>query len=307
MKRLTCFLIIAGLSLAWAGQTYGQLRPRKHQPLRRQISDPRIKKGLDLYKKQRYQDAEQQFLQVLHDDARNLVAKEMLAGTYYHLQDTEQARKYALLALQQNRRTAFPLLVLAWVASTQDKMLAARDLLLKADRLVKTDLVREEIKTFKENYTLPLPGKSSSDSTRLGPAEAGTQPYLAVFPFEYNSDETDSSRLGETVSEMMVTAMAQSAHYRLLERSQLDKVLQEQALGQSGALEEQTAVEVGNLIGVNRILVGSIDRMDDRFEIDARIIEAGSGTILKAANASAADEGKLRSAVNGLVQKLNAD
>jgi len=66
-------------------------------------------------------------------------------------------------------------------------------------------------------------------------------------------------------------------------------------------------VAVGKLIGVNIVLVGSISKLDDRFELDARIIEAGSGEIRQAANSSVKDEEKLREAVNELAEKLTTD
>jgi TolB-like protein len=135
----------------------------------------------------------------------------------------------------------------------------------------------------------------------------GEKPALAVFAFEENDDATAERKLGSTISDMMVTILSKGNRYRLYERAQLDKVLSEQALGQSGAIEPQTAVEVGKLIGVNIVLVGSISKLDDRFELDARIIEAGSGEIRQAANSSVKDEEKLREAVNELAEKLTTD
>jgi TolB-like protein len=307
MKRHVCLLVIAGILITLSGQIQGQVVRRNQQTLHKQISHPGIKAGIDLFKKQQYREAEKEFLRVLNKEPQNLIAKEMLAGVYYHLQDVEQARKYSLLSLRQNKKSGYPFMVLAWVASTEGKMLAARDFILKAERLAKTELIKDEIKKYKENYKSQLQNKTISDTTMVIITSAGEQPYLAVFPFEDNTDQADSSKLGEMVSEMMITALAQSNRYRLMERSQLGKVLDEQALGQSGAVEPQTAVEVGKLVGVTAIVVGSISKLNDRLELDARIIEASSGAVQKAANNTAAEEGKLRAAVNELAIKLSGD
>ena len=307
MNLFTRLLMITWLVIAFAYQVYSQGTDRKQQLMRQELSKPEIKKGIDLFKKQQYREAEQVFVRVLNNEPKNFIAKEMLAGVYYHLQDAEQARKYAILSLRQNKKSGYPFMVLAWIASTEGKRLAAREFLLKSERLAKAELVKQEIKIFKEKYQSQFQDMTKSDSTRVVKITAGEQPTLAIFPFEENMDEADSSSLGEMVSEMLITALSQGNRYRLMERTQLDKVLEEQALGQSGALEQQTAVDVGKLAGVTAILVGSISKLDNRFELDARIIEASTGTVWKAANASTDDEGKLRTAVNGLARKLTSD
>jgi TolB-like protein len=308
MKPYTCLLVIIVLSIMITGQLMSQEPPRNKLLLRKEIVNPELKRGIELFKKQKYQEAEKIFLQVLNDEPRNLIAKEMLAGTYYHTQNVEQAKKYALLSLRQSRKSGYPFLVLAWVACTDGKMLAARDFVVKAERLAKTDLFKEEIKEFKKDYSGQFQTKTTPGVSTAVKIPAGDpQPYLAVFPFEDNTEQSEENAFAETISEMMVTALAQTNRYRLMERTQLDKVLDEQALGQSGALEQQTAVEVGKLIGVNVVLVGSVSKLDDRFELDARIIDAGSGEIRQAANSSVKDEEKLREAVNELAKKLTAD
>lgn len=305
MKRLTRILVIATLLCTITDQIISQESTRIKQSLRKEIVNPEVKRGIELYKKHKYQEAEKLFLQVLNDEPKNLIAKEMLAGIYYHTKNAEQAKKYALISIRQSRRSGFPFLVLAWLASTEGKMLAARDFIAKAERLAKTDLVKEEIKEFKKEYseqfkTRTVPDVSASEKITSG----DLQPYLAVFLFDDNTEQSEENTFAETISEMMVTALAQTNRYRLMERTQLSKVLEEQALGQSGAIEPQTAVEVGKLIGVNVVLVGSISKLEDRFELDARIIDAGSGEIRQAANSSVNDEEKLREAVNDLAKKL---
>ncbi len=308
MKLCTCVLVILGLLIICTDQLKSQESPGNKQSLHKQVVNPEIKRGIELFKKHRYQEAEKIFLQMLNDEPKNLIAKEMLAGTYYHTQNVEQARKYALLSLRQSRKSGYPFLVLAWVVSTDGKMLAAHDFVIKAERLAKTELVKEEIKKFKNDYKDQFQAKTRPDSPASGKISAGDlRSYLAVFPFEDNTEQDEESKFAETVSEMMMTALSQTNRYRLMERTQLDKVLEEQAFGQSGALEPQTAVEVGKLAGVNVVLVGSISKLNDRFELDARIIEAVSGEVRQVANSSVDDEAKLREAVNELAEKLTTD
>jgi TolB-like protein len=308
MKLYIRLVVTVALLFTITDRLISQESPGIKQSLQKELANPEIKKGLELYKKHNYQKAEKIFLQVLNDEPKNLIAKEILAGIYYHTKNAEQARKYAILSLRQSRKSGFPFLVLAWLASTEGKMLAAREFIAKADRLAKTDLVKAEIKEFKQEYAEQFKSGTMPEASAVVKVPAGDpRPYLAVFPFDDNTGQSEESQLAETISEMMVTALAQTNRYRLIERTQLGKVLEEQALGQSGALEQQTAVEVGKLIGVNIVLVGSITKLDDRFELDARIIDSGSGEISQAANSSVKDEEKLREAVNELAEKLTTD
>ena len=232
-------LLLAALLIMSTDKVLSQESLRNKQSVRKEIVSPEIKRGLELFKKHKYQEAEKLFLQVLNDEPKNLIAKEMLAGTYYHTQNIEQAKKYAMLALRQSRKSGYPFLVLAWVASNEGKMLAARDFIAKAERLAKTDLVKEEIKKFKKDYAEQFQTRTVADIPTTGeiPSADLRRPYLAVFPFEDNTERGEESEFAETISEMMVTALAQTNHYRMMERTQLGKVLEEQALGQSGAIE----------------------------------------------------------------------
>jgi len=46
--------------------------------------------------------------------------------------------------------------------------------------------------------------------------------------------------------------------YQLVERSKLDKILQEQKLGASGVIDDSQAAEIGKILGLDAIIVGSV-------------------------------------------------
>ncbi|PKM97645.1 MAG: hypothetical protein CVU79_07355 [Elusimicrobia bacterium HGW-Elusimicrobia-3] len=64
--------------------------------------------------------------------------------------------------------------------------------------------------------------------------------------------------VGTGVADMLVTALAGTKKYTLIEREKLDKVLDEQRLGASGAVTAQTAARIGRLLGANYIITGAI-------------------------------------------------
>lgn len=64
--------------------------------------------------------------------------------------------------------------------------------------------------------------------------------------------------VGTGVAEMLVTALADSKKYTLVEREQMEKVIAEQKLGASGAVTAQTAAKIGRLLGAQYIITGAI-------------------------------------------------
>lgn len=82
---------------------------------------------------------------------------------------------------------------------------------------------------------------------------------ICVMELEDKSSHSHGWRnVGTGVADMMVTALAGTKKYTLIEREKLDKVLGEQRLGASGAVTAQTAAKIGRLLGANYIITGSI-------------------------------------------------
>lgn len=80
---------------------------------------------------------------------------------------------------------------------------------------------------------------------------------LAVFPFA--SSKMDQ-KFGAIASQTILSrALPRSSEFvQFLDRENLQKIFEEQALSQTGAIDEKTAVEVGKISGVNTIAVGSV-------------------------------------------------
>lgn len=62
---------------------------------------------------------------------------------------------------------------------------------------------------------------------------------------------------GKAVSGRLITDLVQNGHYTVVERNQLQKVMAEQQLSLSGAVDENQAVQIGKLAGVEALILGS--------------------------------------------------
>lgn len=64
------------------------------------------------------------------------------------------------------------------------------------------------------------------------------------------------------MSDLITNKLVQDGSYSVIERSKIDKVLQEQNLGQSGRVDPSTAAQVGRLLGVDAVIIGTITRFN---------------------------------------------
>ena len=89
------------------------------------------------------------------------------------------------------------------------------------------------------------------------PTYHGTRKIFAVLEFQ-NVTSYGGDQLSRVASDMLITAMKRSGRFLLVERERLDRVLEEQALGQTGALDPNTRAKVGQVLGAQYIILGTV-------------------------------------------------
>lgn len=91
----------------------------------------------------------------------------------------------------------------------------------------------------------------------------GLKKRLAVMDFE---DKTGhgSWHIGSGMADMLTTALVKSGKFMVIERQQLEAVLKEQAMGLSGAITPQSAAQVGKLLGVELMVIGSVNEFGEK-------------------------------------------
>lgn len=96
----------------------------------------------------------------------------------------------------------------------------------------------------------------------LGASVASAQaarPRVAVMNFGNSSSwGWWGDRLGQAAADELVTQLVRDGRFIVIERAQLDAVLDEQQIGASGAVDAATAAKIGRILGVQFILTGSI-------------------------------------------------
>ena len=99
-------------------------------------------------------------------------------------------------------------------------------------------------------------------------------PAVAVLDFEPNGIPDYEA---ETLTERLRSEIANTKAVRLTDRKLLEKILQEQGLQQSGCTTDECAAEVGQLLGAQFMISGSIGKLGDTFTIDAKMVSVTTG------------------------------
>jgi curli biogenesis system outer membrane secretion channel CsgG len=100
---------------------------------------------------------------------------------------------------------------------------------------------------------------------------------VAVSKFKSINMNDDSQ--AENLLEDLQTAMAKTGVFELVERNQLDRVLRELKIQNSGLIDSATAKRLGKLTGADAVLVGSISDRKDCIVINVRLINTETGRV----------------------------
>jgi TolB-like protein len=106
---------------------------------------------------------------------------------------------------------------------------------------------------------------------------------VAILDFENTSGKTEYDALSKAISNMIITDLANNIHPKkveFFERSQLNKLLDEQKLQKSKNFDAKTAVDFGKLSGVNYVFVGSVFVMDKTCNFSSKLVDVQTSKIL---------------------------
>jgi TolB-like protein len=107
-------------------------------------------------------------------------------------------------------------------------------------------------------------------------------PRVAVLDFSsFMMGEGGASvNLGKAIAAMLVTEFSSRDGIQVIERQQLNALLDEQDLGVSGRLYEEDAVEIGRLLGVQYVLLGQVTSNVDQLRMDIRAVDVETSEIV---------------------------
>ena len=107
------------------------------------------------------------------------------------------------------------------------------------------------------------------------------QPSIAILDFQGKGvSEIEAS----TLTDRLASELFNLGRFKLIEREQMNELLEEQGFQQTGCVSSECAVEVGMMVGAEQIVTGSISKIGDLFSVATRIVDVETGEILQMTN-----------------------
>ncbi|MBI4054548.1 MAG: hypothetical protein HY402_00285 [Elusimicrobia bacterium] len=126
----------------------------------------------------------------------------------------------------------------------------------------------------------------------------GPKRRVGVVDFE-NKTKYGQARLGTAASDVLITELAKTGKFIVVEREKLSRLMEEQKLGMSGGVDPVTAARVGRILGLSAIVTGAVSQFGVRTEgseyllvqskrqvaeatVDIRAVDVETGQVLYA-------------------------
>jgi TolB-like protein len=123
---------------------------------------------------------------------------------------------------------------------------------------------------------------------------------LAIFAFEERG--SDVKGMGSQVSDLLFANLVANPDLYLVERQELNKILDEQELNLSGVVNPDTATKVGQLTGAKILVTGSVFQVGNKLYLVAKVIGTETSKVL-----GASVKGNPKDELDGLVEGLAED
>ena len=113
-------------------------------------------------------------------------------------------------------------------------------------------------------------------------AQSG-KPTVAILDFE--GQDVSASEV-QTLTERMRTEIGNTNAVRLIERKAVEKIMAEQGFQQTGCTSDECAAEVGQLLGVQFMVSGTIGKVGKTYTIDSKMFSVETGETIRTKNAT---------------------
>lgn len=140
-------------------------------------------------------------------------------------------------------------------------------------------------------------------------AENSSISHLAVLDLGADAG-VDSAQI-RTISDRLESELISTGSFKILERRRIQEILTEQGFQQTGACDASNCqVQMGQLLGVDQLVTGSVGRVGDVFTLNTKLISVSTGEIIRSevvdvrGNISDLLTQGCRSAARGLAGKL---
>lgn len=143
--------------------------------------------------------------------------------------------------------------------------------------------------SFLRRVTLTLSVLSVSGFTNTFPLGSGTiasaqaagqQPLrVVVMPFKNMTQQPQDAWLSDSFAECLTMGLVKVEQLDLIERSQVEYLIKEQHFSQSLYVDQDTAPELGKMLGANVVVLGSFQKIGEQIQANVRFVNVATGKI----------------------------
>ena len=116
-------------------------------------------------------------------------------------------------------------------------------------------------------------------------AQQDVRPTIAILDFDIGAtigqDPDDYQALRRGLAAMTISELALNPAVRVVERAQLQAILQEQGLSRDSVVDQSTALRLARLLNARYMVSGTLYDVRGNFRIDARLFDVETSQILQ--------------------------
>ena len=100
--------------------------------------------------------------------------------------------------------------------------------------------------------------------------------YVAIFDFEVTTGDKGISR---PLADKVIHVFSESDKYEVIDRGNMNKILKEQKFQMSGCVAQECKVEAGQILGVGKIISGSVGIVGKTYYLTLQVIDVKTGKV----------------------------
>ncbi|MEK6647102.1 MAG: CsgG/HfaB family protein [Candidatus Firestonebacteria bacterium] len=113
-----------------------------------------------------------------------------------------------------------------------------------------------------------------------------------------------SAITSSVISDFLRNDLFDTKKFIVVERTRMENILKEQTFQRTGCTTTECAIEVGKILNVEQMLVGSVSKLNDTYYINVRVVDVATGEVKLSKEVSCKNEDELRNASRKLIIKL---
>lgn len=194
---------------------------------------------------------------------------------YYKLNQLEQARSELLLSVAYKRSKQAQLYLDQLSGSNPNLQSYPKDnpetqiVDKPKQQTIEEDPSPNEVEPLPIIKTKKLPpGALTYDPGKV--TQVGSRLAIAVMPFVPNENAVPYQ---QTITDKMITQLVNLNRFRVIERGAMEAVMKEQKFSLSGLVNEDSAIELGKIVGADVIIMGNLSIETGFSRVSARVID----------------------------------